>query len=185
MVFWRAIYCTLSEGYKFGPHLHPVFLWSSFSKQAIFLPQHRSPNILSLNLPDKILCFKFTNQTYITCSVHYMLSPLYAQSISFILTLISIKTFDWIPNIIKFIMYIFQHPIITALHPLSRSGLSILHETYTFQSYTRRTRLIVYALRNRRKYYRRHIFSAYRILNWKITCGSLADWQRNKTNNPP
>jgi len=72
MVFSRAIYCNLSEACDFGPHLHPMFLWYSFSKQSIFIPHHRSPIILSLNLPDKILCFMFKTQTYITCPVHFI-----------------------------------------------------------------------------------------------------------------
>jgi len=59
-------------------------------------------------------------------------------------------------------MHILRHTIIIPLHPVPRSDLSILLDT--FLSYTRRTRTMVYALRNRRKYCRRHLVSAYGIL---------------------
>lgn len=138
---------ALFRKYEFGTNLHPVFLWYSFSKQTTFLPRHRSPNILSLNLLDKILCFIFMTQTYTTCPVHF--------------TLLNFNFDNNIRLNTKYYEVHYAYSATSYCYPstLYRSQIEVFLLD-TSLSHTRRTRTMVYALGNRRKYYRRHLFSA-------------------------
>jgi hypothetical protein len=74
-------------------------------------------------------------------------------------------------------MQILQRPIINPL-PLCRSTVQVFYSTPLCHTHSGQDTM-VYALRNRKKYYRWHFFRLGAVAR---TERAVAEWQRNKTN---
>ena len=91
------------------------------------------------------MCFVYNQWYDISCATLYITCPVHFIHLNF--------NFDdiwWSTKYYEIHYAYFATSYYYPLHPVSRSDLSILRDTSL--SYTRRTRTMVYALRNRRKF---------------------------------